>query len=108
MKREVLYTIVVILYLLTAICIMNALGTMVSKKYEVDESYWRINGSNNLTSEQKEDQVSNLDRKGRQLEYKAYTFAFFSFIAFVSATGLLIKRNKIVLKQDKQHIKRAL
>jgi hypothetical protein len=86
---------------------MNALGTMVSKKYEVDESYWKIDGSNNLTSKQKAEQINSLDRKGRQLEYKAYAFAFFSFITFVSATGLLIKRNRIVPKHDKQHITRV-
>lgn len=108
LKRAVLFTIIVILYLLTPVCITSALGTMVSKKYEVDESYWRIDGNNNLTAEQKVEQVNSLDRKGKLLEYKAYAFAFFSFIAFISATGLLIKKNKIAPKHDKQHITRAL
>ena len=87
---------------------MSALGTMVSKKYEVDESYWIIDGNKNLTEEQKVEKVNSLDKKGLQMEYKAYTFAFFSFIAFASATGLLVKRNTIAPKHDKQHITRAL
>jgi len=87
---------------------MNALGTMVSKKYEIDESYWRIDGNSRLTAEQKAEKISSLDRKGRLIEYKAYTFAFFSFVTFVTATGLLIKRNKIVARYEKQHISRAV
>ena len=78
---------------------MATLGTMVSLKYEVDESYWTVEGNNNLTVEQKQNEITELDNKGRQLKIRAYTFAFFAFATFVTATGLIIKRKKILDKE---------
>ncbi len=75
---------------------MGTLGTMVSSKYEVDESYWLIDGNDNLTADQKQKKIKELDNKGRQLKIQAYTFAFFAFVTFVTATGLIIKRKKIL------------
>jgi len=69
---------------------------MVSLKYEVDESYWRIDGNDNLTADQKQEELNKLDNKGRQLKIQAYTFVFFAFATFVSATGLILKRKKIL------------
>ena len=65
-------------------------------KYEVDESYWRIDSNDNLTADQKEKEINELDNKGKQLKIQGYTFAFFAFATFVTATGLIIKRNKIL------------
>jgi hypothetical protein len=96
LKKTVLFTIVAILYILTPVCVLGALGTMVSKKYEVDESYWKINSNNLLSAEQKAEQVKRLDRKGREMQFKAWALGFLAFVTFVTATGLLIKRNRIV------------
>ena len=96
MKKQTLFAIIIILYLLTPVCLLSALGTMVSKKFEVDESYWRIDGNNRLSAREKEEKINSLDRKGRQMEYKAYILAFLAFVTFVTATGLLIKRNKLL------------
>lgn len=75
---------------------MGALGTMVSSKYEVDESYWLIDGNENLTADEKQKKINELDNKGRQFKIQTYAFAFFTFATFVSATGLIIKRKKIL------------
>jgi hypothetical protein len=75
---------------------MGALGTMVSLKYEVDESYWLIDGKDNLTADQKQKKINELDNKGRRLQIQSYTFAFFAFATFATATGLIIKRKKIL------------
>ncbi len=72
------------------------LGTMVSSKYEVDEGYWLIDGNNNLSADQKQEKINELDQKGRRLKIQAYTYAFFAFATFASATGLIIKRKKIL------------
>lgn len=69
---------------------------MVSLKYEVDESYWLIEGNDKLTADQKQRKINELDNKGRQLKIQAYTFAFFAFITIVTATGLIIKRKEIL------------
>lgn len=78
---------------------MFALGTMVSKKYEVDESYWHIDGNKKLSEEQKRQEVENLDEKGKQLDYKTYALTFLALTTFITATGLIIKRKKILTKQ---------
>ena len=82
--------------MLTPVCVMGTLGTMVSLKYEVDESYWSIDGNDNLTADQKKEAINKLDNKGRQLKIQGYAFAFFAFATFVTATGLIIKRKKIL------------
>jgi hypothetical protein len=75
---------------------MGTLGTMLSSKYEVDERYWLIDGNDSLTADQKQEKINELDNKGRQLKIQAYTFAFFAFATFATASGLLIKRSKIL------------
>ena len=96
MKKTFLYITIVVLYLLTPVCLMGTLGTMVSLKYEVDESYWLIDGNDNLTADQKQKKINELDNKGRQLKIQAYTFVFFAFASFVTATGLIIYRKHIL------------
>jgi hypothetical protein len=99
LTKPALYILVAILYLMTPICILASLGTMVSKKYEVDESYWTIDGNSNLTTEQKKVHSDALDRKGKQMEQKAAAFIFGAFATSITATTLLIKRRKIISGQ---------
>jgi hypothetical protein len=75
---------------------MAAFGSMVSKKYEVDESYWIVGTNSNLSAEQKSHRTAKLDKEGKRLENKAFAFALFALVTFVTATGLLIKRHKII------------
>ena len=96
MKKTFLYLTIIVLYILTPVCIMGVLGTMVSSKYEVDESYWRLDGNNNLSTEQKQKKINELDNKGRQLKIQSYIFASIAFVTFVIASGLIIKRKKIL------------
>lgn len=69
---------------------------MVSKKYEVDESYWKIDGNSNLTTEQKKAYSDALDRQGKEMDKKAAAFIFGAFATSIAATTLLIKRHKII------------
>lgn len=77
---------------------MGTLGTMVSKKFEVDESYWHIDGDKELSAEQKE--IEKLDNKGRRLDLISYAFGFGALTTFAIATGLIIKRKKILPKKS--------
>ena len=97
MKKIFLYLSIVVLYLLTPVCLIGALDTMVSLKYEVDDSYWSIDGNENLTADQKQKQVNELDNKGRQLKIQGYSLELFAFATFVVATGLMIKRKKYLV-----------
>lgn len=93
------YTLIVILYLLTPVFIMATLGTMVSKKYEIDDSYWRVDANRNLTSEQRRQKTGKLDKEGKQMEYKAYAFAFIALMTTIKETGMLVQRCKILERQ---------
>lgn len=65
-------------------------------KYEVDEGYWKIECNNNLTADQKQNKINELNSNGKQLKVSTYTYTFVTFATFVTATGLLIKRNKVL------------
>ncbi len=93
-----LYISIIFLYLLTMVCVMGMLGAMVSSKFEVDENYWRIDGNEKLTANQKKEEIDKLDRKGRHLQIQACSFAVLAVVSFITATGLLIKRKKILAK----------
>ena len=91
-----LFAAIVVLYAATPVCMMRALGAMVSKKYEVDESYWKLAGNHRLTAARKADETKELDQKGRKLAYEAGVFALLSLVAFAGATGLLLERDRII------------
>jgi hypothetical protein len=100
LKKPIFFTLIVILYLLTVACIIVAAGTMVSKKYEIDESYWKIDANRNLTSEQRRKLTDNLDIQGRQMEYKAYAFAFIALATSITATAMLVRRRYFLKRKN--------
>ena len=78
---------------------MGSLGTMTSLKYEVDESYWLIDGNAKLTPQQKEKMIRELDKKRRQLRFQANALVVCAVVTFLMATGLIIYRRKIIDKK---------
>jgi beta-lactamase regulating signal transducer with metallopeptidase domain len=102
--KPTLYILVAVLYLLTPICILASLGTMVSKKYEVDESYWAIDGNSKLTTQQKKVQSDTLGNQGKQMEQKAAVLMIGALATSIGATTLIIKRRTIIRghKSDEQ------
>lgn len=76
---------------------------MLSSKYEVDESYWLIDGNDDLTADQKIKQINELDKKGKQLKIQANVFAFFALATFIAATGLIIMRKRILVGHKGAH-----
>jgi len=82
------------LYLLSPTCIIAALGTVLSMKYEVDEKYWRIDSDDVLSAEQKEIKLIALDDRALELKIQGYAFIFFSSVTFIIATCLVLKPQK--------------
>ena len=99
LRNPIFYALIIILYLVTPVCLMAALATMVSKKYEVDESYWRVVANDSLTSEQIRQQIDTLDQEGKRMEYNAYAFTFISLATSLTATGLVVKRRRFIHRQ---------
>ncbi len=95
-KRIAFYFGVVLLYLLTPLLIMSALGTMVSLKYEVDHGYFAVETNKTFTDEQRKNKFGELDQKGQQLKTQYYLLIAGSIITFATATGLIIKRKNIL------------
>ena len=74
---------------------MGTLGTMVSKKFEVDESYWHIDGDKELSAEQKQKEIEKLDNKGRQLDLRTYALGLGALTTFLPR--FVSPRNSIIL-----------
>lgn len=72
---------------------------MVSLKYEVDHGYFAVETNKKLTDEQKIIEFDNLDQKGRDLKTQYYILVAGSILTFATATGLIIKRKKILGEQ---------
>jgi hypothetical protein len=101
LKKLSFYILVSVLYILTPICILGALGTAVSLKYEVDEGYFAVNTNKTLTESEKIKGYKELDEKGKQLQTRYHLFLAGAFVAFSVATGLLVKRGTILIDKRK-------
>lgn len=95
-KKVFFYFSIAFLYLLTPFLIMAALGTMVSLKYEVDHGYFEVETNKKMTDKQKEIEFIELDKKDKELHTQYYFLVAGGILTFVTATGLIIKRNKIL------------
>lgn len=98
-KKVFFFCGIAVLYILTPLFIIAALGTMVRLKYEVDHGYFAVETNKKLTDEQKIIEFDNLDQKGRDLKTQYYILGAGSILTFATATGLIIKRKKILGEQ---------
>lgn len=98
MKKTNFYIMVVILYLITIISILGALGCMLNSKFEVDERYYLIDGNTKISQAKKQTEIQKLDEKGRRLEAQTYLLAFLAFTTFTAASALTLKRRYIIKK----------
>ena len=95
-KKVFFYFSIVFLYLLTPFLIIIVLGTMISLKYEVDHGYFAVETNKKLTDKQKQIEFTKLDKKGKELQTQYYLLIAGGILTFVTASGLIIKRNKIL------------
>lgn len=92
MNKRILITL--LLLALGLVCIFGALGTMVSKKYAVDEMYWHTDGNGNLTTEEKQKALDALDNKGKRLQAQTAAWAAGALVMLGAGTVQLVKGHR--------------
>ncbi len=103
MKKTIIYSLIATFYLLTPVFVIAILGTAVSKKYEVDESYWRIDADSKLTSEQRKVKTKQLDNEGKRLDNRITFFAIAGLTSFIIATKILVKWRTLTMTKKAAH-----
>ena len=99
MHKRLFYTLVSVLFLLTPFLIMSAVGTAVSLKYEVEESYFLLDSNAQLTQDQKAAEYKRLEVKKRLLRFSGFSFSIGALLTFSVATGLSLKSRSLILEE---------
>ncbi len=100
-KKGLLYTSILLLYLMTALFGFAALNTMISLKYEVDEAYIVVEMNKKLSAEAKQNRIAQLDKEEKRLKFQANGLFIAAAGAFIGATAILIRRNRILKMKKK-------
>lgn len=87
-----------LLYVCSIICLFVVLGTMVSKKFELDEKYWRIDGKK-LSKKQQSIAWKMLDEKGKRFDTIILGAALTGILTFAGATMMMVKHHRRFSKQ---------
>jgi hypothetical protein len=96
MRNWVLIIIVVILYALTPYFIIRLLDNAVSLKYEVFEPTESHYYTTLKTQKEKTDYINKVEQHTEKLYRKEVLFKTLIAVTFLSATGLLIFRKRIL------------
>ena len=86
-KKGLLYTSVLLLYLMTALFGLAALNTMISLKYEVDEAYIVVEMNKKLSAEAKHKRIGELDKEGKRLKFQANGLFFAAAGTFIGSNS---------------------
>ena len=96
MKKVIFYSLALILFLLTPVCILGILGTGVSLKYEVEQALFFIDNNDKNTNSEKAIQHLETAQHGRQLQILNYLYKFGVIGLPIAATILLVNRKRII------------
>jgi hypothetical protein len=88
--------VVVILYALTSYFMILLLDTGVSVKYEIFEPTETYHYTTLKTTKEKEDYIKKVDQHAEFLYKKEVLYKALSVLTFLSASGLLIFRKRIL------------
>jgi hypothetical protein len=101
MRKLLLYLLILCLYLATPYCLLITVNVMDIHKHQVEHAYIFLDMEDSISDVQRQNKIYALDKKDR--EYKIIAASAFagSIISFVLATGLLIKRKKIINRKIK-------
>ena len=81
------------------------LGTMVTDKYQIEHARIFVDiDSDKMTDEERTEELKRIDEQEKELRLTQYTLIGLAAISFLTATGLLINRNKIIKNAAQQRI----
>jgi len=81
------------------------LGTMVTDKYQIEHARIFVDmDADEMTDEERTKELEKIDQQEGQLRLTQYTLIGLALICFLTATGLLINRNKIIKNAAQQRI----
>ena len=92
-----LATIIILLYLAIPLIGYGLLGNMVTDKYQIEHARIFVDiDSDKMTNEERTEELKRIDEQEKKLRLTQYTLIGIAAISFLTATGLLINRNKII------------
>ena len=104
LKSWQLATIIVLLYLAMPIIGYGLLGTMVTDKYQIEHARIFVDiDADEMIEEERDEELKNIDQQERELRLTQYTLIGLAAISFLTATGLLVNKKKII-KNAAQHL----
>ena len=93
------------LYLAIPFIGYGLLGTMVTDKYQIEHARIFVDiDSDKMTDEERTEELKRIDEQEKELRLTQYTLIGLAAISFLTATGLLINRNKIIKNAAQQSI----
>jgi hypothetical protein len=98
MKKIILYSLIVLLYLLGPVCMVAGLGTMTTIKYEVDHGYYLVETKKHLSPEQKQAEILELDKRSERLWIKVIGLFAIGVGTMGTATVLWLNRTYILYR----------
>ena len=78
---------------------------MVTDKYQIEHARIFMDiDSDKMTDEERTEELKRIDEQEKELRLTQYTLIGLAAISFLTATGLLINRNKIIKNAAQQSI----
>ena len=96
MKPTIFYLIAVLLFLLPPICGLGIINTMVSEKYEVRDARLNLETDDSKSEQQKNKEYKEIEELEKSIKNQQTGALTTGIAAFLIATVMLIKRNKII------------
>jgi hypothetical protein len=101
MRKLLLYLLILCLYLATPYFLIATINSSALYKDQVEMAYFAVDIDMFLTEEVKRNQLKKIDKEDRRYKIAIASYFAGSIISFVLATGLLIKRKKIINRKRK-------
>jgi hypothetical protein len=97
LKSWQLGLIIILFYLSIPFIGYGLLGTMVTNKYQIQEARIFVDiYSDKLTAEERSKKLKAIDEREKELKRTQFTLIGLAGIFFITATGLLINRHRII------------
>ena len=96
LKPGLLATMIVLLYLTIPLIGYALLGTMMTDKYQIEQERLFVEIKEEMTAKEKQEELQKIYHEEKELRLTQFTLIGLGVMFFSTATGLLLKRNKII------------